>query len=163
MVKGVKNMGRNVKSLGEMQKHLTNEEKAQRQEMQKRLYEYSMLKGTPPKWLSEYAKTEWDRIVPILIEETPISELDSGLLATYCETLATVRECSEHIAKDGSLIVNTQSGGVKPNPYVSIRERAIKDLRSLSNDLGLSISSRAKLALNKAQDDEMDEIGAMLE
>lgn len=156
-------MGRNVKSLGDMQKHLTNEEKAQRQEMQKRLYEYSMLKGNPPKWLSEYAKTEWDRIVPILIEEMPISELDSGLVATYCETLATIRECSEHIAKDGSLIVSTQSGGVKPNPYVNIRERATKDLRSLSNDLGLSISSRAKLALNKAQDDELDEIGAMLE
>lgn len=156
-------MGRNVKALGDMQKHLTNEEKAQRQEMKKRLYEYSELQTDPPKWLSGYAKEEWLKLVPILIEETPISELDSGLLATYCETLATIRDCSEHIAEEGGLIVNTQNGGVKPNPYVNIRERATKDLRSLSNDLGLSISSRAKLALNKAQDDEADEIGVMLE
>ena len=51
----------------------------------------------------------------------------------------------------------------KENKNLRVREKAIKDLRSLSNDLGLSISSRAKLALNQARENEDDEIGDLLE
>ena len=71
-------MSRNVKVLGEMTKHLTNEEKAQRRDMEKALDQYSKLDVTPPEWLTDYALAEWKRVTPILLEETPISDLIKG-------------------------------------------------------------------------------------
>lgn len=141
-------MSRNVKALGDMAKHLTNEEKAQRKDMEKALNQYSKLDVTPP---------EWNRVTPILLEETPISELDKGLLTAYCETYSLIKTCTLAIKKEGTVIDG------KENKNLRLREKAIKDLRFLSNDLGLSISSRAKLALNQARENEDDEIGDLLE
>lgn len=150
-------MSRNVKALGDMAKHLTNEEKAQRRDMEKALNQYSKLDVTPPEWLTDYALAEWKRVTPILLEETPISELDKGLLTAYCETYSLIKTCTLAIKEEGTAIDG------KENKNLRVREKAIKDLRSLSNDLGLSISSRAKLALNQARENENDEIGDLLE
>lgn len=150
-------MSRNVKALGDMTKHLTNEEKAQRKEMEETLNQYSKLDIMPPDWLTDYALEEWNRVTPILLKETPVSELDKGLLVAYCETYSLIKTCTLAIKKEGTVV------GGKENRNLRLREKAVKDLRSLSNDLGLSISSRARLALNKAQEIEKDEIGDLLE
>uniref|UniRef100_UPI00403F75DC P27 family phage terminase small subunit n=1 Tax=Lentilactobacillus hilgardii TaxID=1588 RepID=UPI00403F75DC len=52
-------------------------------------------------------------------------------------------------------IVQTGKTGVrKKNPYVDVLSTATKDLKSLANDLGMSIGSRARMELDKAKTKE---------
>lgn len=105
-------MGRKIKLLDNMDKHLTNEEKAQREDLQQALFEYPRLNAKAPDWLTGRALTEWNRIVPLLRKETPISELDRSLLASYCRLYAAVQTCSDDIKKHG-LVITTDNGSKK--------------------------------------------------
>ena len=155
--------GRKVKKLADMTKHLTNEEIEQRKDMEKSLFEYPELGNKAPDWLSGRALTEWNRIVPYLKQNTPVSELDRSLLATYCKLYSVVQTCNTDITKHGLVITNKDNGSKKKNPYIEIMSTAIKDMKAIANDLGMTISSRARMELHKAKSDKpKDEYEAML-
>jgi len=107
--------------------------------------------------------TEWQRVAPYLKANTPISELDRAMLASYCRAYATIQTCENDIRKNGLVQTNQETGARKPNPYVALQSQAMKDLKSLANDLGMSLSSRARMELNKQKDDAPeDSFEAML-
>lgn len=144
---------RQVKDLETVKSHLSEEEKFQRKDMQASMFAYPELNVTPPGWLHGSAITEWNRVVPYLKANTPISELDRSLLATYCEDYRLIQAAEADLKKHG--IVQTGKTGVrKKNPYVDVLSTATKDLKSLANDLGMSIGSRARMELNKAKTKE---------
>ena len=150
-------MGRKVKALASMKKHLTNEERDQREDAEKVLFDYPTLESAPPDWLHDRALTEWRRVVPYLKENTPISELDRAMLASYCRAYATIQTCENDIRKNGLVQTNQKTGVRKPNPYVALQSQAMKDLKALANDLGMSLSSRARMELNKQKDDKPED------
>lgn len=156
-------MGRKIKLLDNMDKHLTNEEKAQRKDLQQALFEYPKLNAKAPDWLSGRALTEWNRIVPLLRKETPISELDRSLLATYCRLYAAIQTCNDDIKKHG-LVITTDNVTRKKNPYVDIMSQSIKDMKSIAVELGMTIQARAKMELKKSKSDQpQDKFEAMLQ
>ncbi|MBX0343183.1 phage terminase small subunit P27 family, partial [Lactiplantibacillus plantarum] len=109
-------MGRKVKALASMKKHLTNDERDQREDAEKALFDYPVLDLTPPDWLHDRALTEWQRVVPYLKSNTPISELDRAMLASYCRAYATVQTCENDIRKNGLVQTNQETGVRKANP-----------------------------------------------
>lgn len=161
--RGTLNMSRNVKPLDSMRKHLTNNEIDQRKDSEQALFDYPQLQDEPPEWLHDRALTEWQRVVPYLKSNTPISELDRAMLASYCRSYATVQTAEADIRKHGLVQTNKETGSRKPNPYVAIQSQALKDMKSIANDLGMTLSSRARMELNKAANNQpRDEYEAML-
>ncbi|BEI48636.1 hypothetical protein AWA2013_00420 [Lactiplantibacillus plantarum] len=51
-------MSQKVKALASMKKHLTNDERDQRKDAEKALFDYPVLDLTPPDWLHDRALTE---------------------------------------------------------------------------------------------------------
>lgn len=150
--------------LVDVKKHLTDEEKAQRKDMQQALFEYPQLKDEAPSWLKGSALNEWERIVPYLKANTPISELDRALLADYCRSYSIVQTCNNDIIKHGVVITNKETGVKKKNPYYEIMSQSIKDMKMIAVELGMTINSRAKLEMNKAKNDKpADEFEALLD
>ena len=146
-------MSQKVKALASMKKHLTNDERDQRKDAETALFDYPSLDLTPPDWLHDRALTEWQRVAPYLKANTPISELDRAMLASYCRAYATIQTCENDIRKNGLVQTNQKTGARKPNPYVALQSQSMKDLKSLANDLGMSLSSRARMELNKQKDE----------
>nr|WP_250621868.1 phage terminase small subunit P27 family [Bacillus subtilis] len=109
------------------------------------------------------AKNEWRRIYPHIIN-LPISELDSTLLAIYCNSYAQYREAMADIAKDGQVMFEKNSRGEtvkKKNPSVDIMNSMSKEIRGIAGQLGLSLDSRLRIVGLDSDSEEDDEFGAM--
>jgi P27 family predicted phage terminase small subunit len=111
----------------------------------------------PPDWLSEVAKEEWQRVAPELTNRGLLTPLDTGTLATYCETYSLWRGAQSTIAKEGATY---ESGDlVKKNPATGIAQQAVRDLAMLARELGLVPTARQRLGVedDAVEDDLLQE------
>lgn len=144
-----------VQLLKETKAHLTNEQKAQREDAQEQMETYTkLMTTTPPDFMPASAKSEWKRLIPILEKEYPISETDYALLVNYCLAFARIKTAENEIRKSGTFITNENTGIKKTNPAVAVQSQAMKDLKSSATSLGFTLEARQRLALNKAQTEE---------
>lgn len=144
--------------------HITTLEKEQRKQAAEALAEYPELSAdTPaPDWLDEEASKEWDRVLPLLKKSTPISDLDVSMIASHCALFSTVVRTTRAINEVGE-VIETKSGP-KQSPEFMARDKAIKEMKSVDSQLGLTPQSRARLEIHKAMDDKpKDEYEEMLE
>lgn len=147
----------NIKSVDSLKGHWTKSQLADRKEVQENLKNnYDSIDEEIPEELQGYAREEWLRIVPLLKKQTPASNLDRSQLINYCLLAQTVKACQEHITQDG-LCITTDKGIGKANPYFTMQDKAIKNMRSIANDFGLTISSRAKIENQKVQQKALDD------
>ncbi|AMV60124.1 Phage terminase small subunit [Pediococcus damnosus] len=82
------------------------------------------------------------------MENLPVSALDRTAIEMYVRAYATYITAMNAIRKDGLV----KDG--RKNPYFTIAEESTKTIRAIGNDLGLTISSRQRLELNKAKTDK---------
>lgn len=156
-------MANPVKKSDDLTGNYSNEFLEQRKDAEAGMFEYTRLTSEPPNWLSKSAKTAWKRIIPILEEDFPVSEADYSMLVAYALTFSRVQTCENDIRKNGHFITNEETGNRKPNPAVSMQSQAIRDLKSISNALGLTLEARQKLELQKAkQKDDDDPFKALM-
>ena len=144
-------MAKKVKLLEGTKQNLSNEEKAQREDAKKALFEQQPLISTPPDWMPPSAISEWNRLIPVMKIDFPLSETDYGLLISYCLAYSRIKTAEGEIRKAGTFITNEKTGHKQPNPAVKIQSQAMKDLKSSASALGMTLEARAKLALNKAK------------
>lgn len=156
-------MGPKLKSVDNLHGHFTKNQLADRRQVQDNLNNnYSPLTDKIPPELRGYARKEWKRIIPLLRSQTPASELDRGQLINYCLLAQTVNTCQKYILKDGLCVKNTE-GVKKANPYFNMQDKAIKNMRGIANDMGMTISSRARVENNKIKTEEqLDPFAAVL-
>lgn len=108
--------------------------------------------GTAPQWLSEQARKEWDRVMPILTERRILTEADLGGLENYCICIGRVRETEAHIqgSTDAELRVK----------LFRVQDKAMASARLLAAELGLTPVSRSRPAIrednNGGEDDPLD-------
>lgn len=100
---------------------------------------------SPPAWLDEYAVTEWQRIVPLLKKDIPVSELDAALIASHCQAYSDIQKAAELVQEQGMMVDTADS--VKANPAVKMKLDATNQMIRIDDLLGLSVYSRAKLAV----------------
>ncbi|WP_189106836.1 phage terminase small subunit P27 family [Streptomyces camponoticapitis] len=117
---------------------------------------------SPPSWLSEEARAEWDRVVPGLQRLDILKEEDRAVLAAYCETWASFVTATRMVTSEGitTEVVTVGRSGAEStrtvaHPAVSIASRAGRELRGFAAQFGLSPSSEQ--ALSKGADDGEDE------
>ena len=128
----------------------------------KREYEESLVKtdkdelGKLPSsvFLDATAKREYERVRKNLQSIDIIGNLDRNSMIVYANAYSmNLQALKETKKKDFCPTVKTSSGE-KPNPVYTIMEQAKKDMDSSGSALGMSASSRLKIAAEKAKGQE---------
>ncbi|MCE6960572.1 phage terminase small subunit P27 family [Cereibacter sphaeroides] len=107
-----------------------------------------------PAWLSEAARAEWERVMPILAGRKILTVADLGSLENYCCATGTVRECEAMLQAEGRVIETPT--GPKRHPAGGIQADAMTRARLLAAELGLTPVSRSRPAIR--EDDDEDEL-----
>ena len=109
-----------------------------------------------PEWLNDSAKTFWSDIAPKLTRLGVLTEIDGEALTALCLALADLKNAQEQIKKVG-YIVKTPSGYAQPNPFVGISNLALKQIRSLLQEFGMTPSARSRVLMQAGfKEDEND-------
>ncbi|MGR3478029.1 MAG: phage terminase small subunit P27 family [Sulfitobacter sp.] len=108
---------------------------------------------TAPEWLTEFARREWDRVMPILTERRILTDADIGGLENYCIAIGTVREMEVHLQEHGHVLQDIE-GKMKRNPAVGIQSDAMTRSRLLAAELGLTPVSRSRPAIRDEEDED---------
>jgi P27 family predicted phage terminase small subunit len=151
-------MGRPRKLLNAQQGNLTQEQQFQKKKEEEKLYNYEPLDFSYfPMGLLRGAYPEWERIGNFA-GSLPLSELDSQTLVSYCNYVYLYGKLAEEVSVEGEV---TSDG--KLNPKVTAMMGYSKQIKSATNDLGLTINSRLKLVAPKEVEDESkDPLGQLL-
>jgi P27 family predicted phage terminase small subunit len=115
-----------------------------------------------PEFLSEPAKAEWRRIVPILAKRKILTEADVGCLENYCMSIGTVREMDLEIQRVGAVqkVYKVDKEGepflvsIRKNPAVGIRNEAMTQARLHAAELGATPVSRSRPTLDEDEDED---------
>ncbi len=105
---------------------------------------------TPPKWLSNRAKTEWRRLASRLELIGILTPGDRAAFATYCAAYARMVEAENFLASPaagGSLKYLTSTGALKAWPEIAIANQAADCMRKFLIEFGLTPSSRTRLGV----------------
>ena len=106
---------------------------------------------TCPAHLVGQARTEWYRMVKLLIELRLLTEIDRAALAGYCQAWARWVEAENQIRAEG-MTITTEKGNIIQSPYVGIANQAMKQMRSFLIEFGMTPSSRSRVKLPTADE-----------
>ena len=136
-------------------KHLT---KAEIEERQKTEIHTDHINVKPPDYLNEEEVKEFYRISQILLDIGIITELDEDCLDHYLVSNSSYIKYTRKIrALEDELLEakrTDRKAKIKSeiDTYLTYQDKALKQCRVCANDLGLSISSRAKLVMPQPKD-----------
>ena len=99
-----------------------------------------------PKHLSAYARAEWKRIMPGLIERGIITLGDLGGVEDYCRARGLVREIEDTLRASGEIDMK----------LCRLQDKAMQTARQLAAEYGLSPVSRARVGSAAGSDDDDD-------
>lgn len=73
-----------------------------------------------------------------------LTTIDRAALVAYCQAWARWVEAEAQVAKLG-VIVKTTNGNLIQNPYLSVANRAMDQVRKLAAEFGMTPSSRSRI------------------
>lgn len=128
----------------------------------KREYEESLIKTDKNElekistsvFLDATAKKEYERIKKNLESIDIIGNLDRNAMIVYANAYSMYLQALKETKKKDFCPTVKTSSGEKPNPIYAILEQAKKDMETSGNALGMSASSRLKIAAEKAKGQE---------
>ena len=105
-----------------------------------------------PPHLSADAFGEWVRIMPLLLSNRLVTEIDTVALALYCQAygrwvIAERKITLMQVDGDDGFTTKAPSGYLVQNPYLSIANRAMEDCHKYLQQFGLSPSSRTRISV----------------
>ena len=121
-----------------------------------------VLPETPPEapaWLTAVQKEFWDDLAPMLHAAKCLTEADELALATLCVACGELKHANEQIQI--TRLMKTPSGYVQQSPFVGMLNSAIKQIRSLVGEFGMTPSSRSRIAIKAGMKPEEDFEGFM--
>lgn len=101
----------------------------------------------PPEMMKGAALDEWKRVTPLLADVGLIAKLDRAIISAYCMAWARWIDCERMLETTG-LIVKAPNGYPMYSPYLSASNKALDQVRQLSEQIGLSGSSRSRIKTN---------------
>ena len=150
-------MARKFTVLEANKKHLTKEEIAERQEVERQASDgFTEMQISPPNHLSPQAKQEYKRVVKD-IQKLPLRNLDRAMLENYCTWYSIYKDCSKQIAENGTFTDDNV-----PNPATTLLEKATKNIKQCAGELGLTVDSRMKIYMppkNEKEESIFDKFG----
>ena len=140
-------------------KHLT---KAEIEERQKTEITTDHINVKPPNYLNEEEVKEFYRISQILLDIGIITELDEDCLAHYLVSNSSYIKYTKKIRALEDELLEAKRTDRKTklkseiDTYLTYQDKALKQCRACANDLGLSISSRAKLVMPQPKEEKKE-------
>ena len=101
---------------------------------------------TCPAHLSPTAKTEWKRLAGMLNQIGLLTQIDRTVLAAYCQAYGRWVEAERKLAETPALL-KTPAGYVQVSPWITISNKQVELMTRLMAELGLTPSSRSRLAI----------------
>ncbi|WP_080468966.1 phage terminase small subunit P27 family [Lactiplantibacillus plantarum] len=128
------------------------------------------LPDSPPKYMEGISRYMWRRIVPMLKDNSFANEMDKTLVEALCDNYFVLRSSAKSISKHGAQfevfdystdskgkVIHKELKAIKKNPAVDSLDKATKNIRAISSELGLTPQSRAELLkLGDPDDDDED-------
>lgn len=149
-------MARTPKPVALQAHRLSIEETAQRQEQEQKLKGNNDKVYDAPKGMKKGAKDIYLTIVEELRHADILNNLDIELISTTAYAIYRMKEARKNLDKFGS-VISDDNGKLFKSPYVQVE----KDYQAIFHtgclQLGLSPSSRAKLALMAVQAKEEED------
>lgn len=111
----------------------------------------------PPKHLDTFAKEEWRRIMPYLIDQQIVTKVDLTGVETYCDMISTIRKTRllmQRALKDAAQSEDGDSAEYQR--LFGVVNRASVTARQLAAEYGLTPVSRMKLGELTKEDDDAD-------
>lgn len=102
-----------------------------------------------PAWLSEEARKEWDRVLPILTERRILTVADLGGLENYCICIGRVRDTEAAIQTEADTEVMLK--------LIRVQDKAMASARLLAAELGLTPVSRSRPAIREDEKGDEDD------
>jgi len=99
-----------------------------------------------PAHLEGDARQEWDRLSGELFALGLLTRLDAAPLAAYCVSFARWVEAEAGV-KEMGLVVKSPTGFPQKNPFLSIAEESLRQMRAFATEFGLSPSSRTRIQI----------------
>lgn len=114
---------------------------------------------TPPDWMNETARLEWERLIVDLKKIDILGNLDLNNLAGYCNAYSMYRKASEELEKaDLTIKKQTKTGEqIVINPLVDVQKKYAEEMRRFGALCGLTFDSRLKAGIMKVEK-QQDEI-----
>lgn len=116
------------------------------------------LERRPPDYLGRLAKSCWRKVVPFLESTKRVQRIDAALVEQYCSEYEIYRQAYDDIQNNGiqtkiytslqdssGKIVGKDFTGYRKNPAVGTMNDALKQLKSIGSQLGLSPRAREEL------------------
>jgi P27 family predicted phage terminase small subunit len=101
-----------------------------------------------PSFLSGRAKYQWQLLGNQLLEAGLMTAIDETALAALCMSKATWMQATEEVRKRGA-VYDSDSGGLKKNPWVTVAAEAHKEMVRLLSEFGMTPSSRSRVSSGK--------------
>jgi len=116
----------------------------------------------PYVFASRFARDEWNRLVPLLLEMKILTTADGPALGGLCAAYSQLVMAENAIQKYGLMVADlehaTGVGMVRVNPAVRIKSDALRHLRAFCSQFGLDPASRSKLSIrNDPTQDPVDD------
>ena len=115
----------------------------------------------PPVPLGELALEEWYRVGTELHRIGVLTMADRQVLASYCDAYERWYLASEELRDARDYLTTNAAGTLVAHPYVAIANKAMELMLKHMGELGLTPSSRVRLAAGKTH--EQDALGAFLQ
>ncbi|MEY9097012.1 phage terminase small subunit P27 family [Paenibacillus sp. RC84] len=155
--------GRNPKPLHLVKGHLTNQQKAQREEKEQQVNNRLRRDAIkPPAWLGPKAKKMFRDFTKQLEDTELLTNLDVNGLAQYCDLYCRMLELRQEVEEKGYTLVNMNSrGGLTyiTNPALTAMNSTIKLIQTYEAKFGFTVFDRTRIALRDDKPKEQDAIG----
>ncbi|RWD80460.1 MAG: P27 family phage terminase small subunit [Mesorhizobium sp.] len=100
----------------------------------------------PPRYFSEFAKAEWRRVMPRLIQDRIITKADLGGVEDFCLARGVVREIDATMRTAGAIDLK----------LLRAQDKAMQTARQLAAEYGLSPTSRKRVEGQDSDNDNDD-------
>ncbi|HAN09375.1 MAG TPA: phage terminase small subunit P27 family [Clostridiales bacterium] len=101
---------------------------------------------TPPEWLDDTAKEEWNRVATELGKRKILSEGDVTAIELYCKSYSRWKEAEKQIDSVGSTVFKSGKGNyVQQLPQIAIAQKYMKICQDFLTEFGMTPSSRGKM------------------
>ena len=103
-----------------------------------------------PPHLTEEARAEWERLAAELHQLGLLTRIDRAALAAYCVCWARWISAERQIVEQGE-VVKSPNGYPIQNPYLSVANEALRQMKSYLVEFGLTPSSRTRIKIGPVQ------------
>lgn len=103
----------------------------------------------PPGWLSEEARGEWGRVMPILGDRRILTVADLGILENYCICIGRVRDTEKAIQIEADAEIMLK--------LIRVQDKAMASARQHAAELGLTPVSRSRPAMREEDTEDGDD------